>query len=286
MKITKKVVRKAVAKGADGDDGVVERKRAVERQLLSFNLTPWLLGKNIPWGSEIRRRIKESAGLAAKHARKLGYLPVVEIVEGPKPDESLYTELASVCGAGRKRIGLAIDDQWGPGTDLLRLEEIARFARLAKFAPVIMKVDFQVVRKMVAPDALTRKFKVEQGWRRGYYPQMVDALVGMSLLAARVRGIHTLVFEGWEGDEFFFKMGASSEGQTGIKQTDEPVRRLHQRELVEALRGAPKRLDGLLNLAAVPAPLSGGSGHGIELMVQGTEGAYIHVCGLPAVAAR
>ncbi|MDI7266558.1 MAG: hypothetical protein QME96_01015, partial [Myxococcota bacterium] len=138
---------------------------------ISVNLTPWLVATGddlrwvdrAPWHAELldelSARFAELRRLAAARHCNL----VIELKEGALPvrsgkkQDTFWKVLAPQGWRGSNKVGaeravgLAIDDQFGPGTDTVRMTALIEAARKAGFGMVAVKVDFHAAKALLRP---------------------------------------------------------------------------------------------------------------------------------------
>ncbi len=127
-------------------------------QYISWNITPHLVDpQHNPWWEETTTHmVTISAEITSSIGE--GWLPIIEIREGPISGaaftrllKQLDTALAlawdehETAAHLRRHPIIAIDDQWGPQTDAVRLKELCLLAHNANWE-LALKIDFKVVR--------------------------------------------------------------------------------------------------------------------------------------------
>ncbi len=120
-------------------------------KLISFNIVPEMVSMDInPWfeefAAEYEKRIIKLCNLITSR----GGIPVIEIIEGSLPKESTARiwQILSNINSQTGRIKIAIDDQFGEGTDIHRLENAITniYKNLkAEAIELIVKIDHSAV---------------------------------------------------------------------------------------------------------------------------------------------
>ncbi len=132
-----------------------------ERQpkYITCNVTPWLFTKgNNPWLEEFFELYRPAMLDFVQAVHDCGMIPVLEITEGDVLEEvsagsdkakPFLLFLDSIRMHFKEPVGLAIDDQYGPGTDMIRLQKILKNVLRSgignRFSPFIVKIHHQVV---------------------------------------------------------------------------------------------------------------------------------------------
>jgi hypothetical protein len=174
------------------------------RCLVTFNLSPGLLGRMpATWRRDALALVEAACRRVVELVRAKGGVPVVEITEGSLTEgdplwESLWAMLERLRGTGE--LGIGVDDQFAPNTDIPRLEQIIRRAGApgSGFCPILVKVDHQVVRGM-------GRYGAQAHVNPSQRELALRMLGDLSLLPAAVNHVHVhyIVFEGydgWDGD--------------------------------------------------------------------------------------
>jgi len=169
-----------------------------EERYISVNVTPWLIADargvvtKRRWHGSYLRRLGERLQDLARSASAVGLRLIVELVEGSLPRApELLDVLWGTLGGVAASAGLAIDDQFGPGTDTPRLAGILRRAGKLGFHPLIVKIDYLAVSEILS-------YSVQHDeWARAL------GVLGdhVMLVGQRDQLCSSLIFEGYSGRE-------------------------------------------------------------------------------------
>lgn len=161
---------------------------------VSVNVTPWLIAdprgvvRQRRWHASYLGRLKQTLKSLAAAAEAARLRLVVELVEGALPRSGdLQEELWETLGVVADSAGLAIDDQFGPGTDTPRLARILERAKKLGFSPIIAKLDYLAVSEVLS------HFRPSTDWSQAL------GVLGDHVMLVGLHDCTCLVFEGYSG---------------------------------------------------------------------------------------
>lgn len=175
---------------------------------ISFNITPWLLDQSQnPWFQPFKDEFVVIVKQLCDIIIHKGGTPVAEIMEGPMPafetpewvafwnffrDVQLYIHEKFP----DYNLGIAVDDQFGPGTDIQRLQRITETASSDSFnfSPIIAKIDHLAVRSILRPHAFDWNNGQQINWNEEF-----SVMGRMALLGTGVKKLDYIVYEGYRG---------------------------------------------------------------------------------------
>lgn len=184
---------------------------------VSFNLTSWLLEPEYnPWQAEFCEEYLGILERICDGIKKRNGLCVVELPEGPLPkeyDQGVWYVIRELIDKN-KLDGCAVDDQWGEGTDIKRLEVIAEF-----FAQQLVEDRLNLFMCKTDHLALFSLLKLKENWDENkknltYWPDAFRLLYQISMMIIedthlsdevrnKIEGKLIIVFEGFKGHYSF-----------------------------------------------------------------------------------
>ena len=197
-------------------------------QYITCNVTPWLFSKgNNPWLEEFVALYRSKMVDFVRAVHNRGMIPVLEITEGDilveaSADREKAKPFLHFLDSIRKEftepVGLAIDDQYGPGTDMIRLQKILNNVLSSeissRFSPFIVKIHHQVVSDLLYLsdkdtlaklnlDVLPKELHSESAIKINLLTQLISQTI-------KTHNDTLIVIEGYRGPDCF-------ENQTRIK---------------------------------------------------------------------
>ena len=191
---------------------------------ISFNITPWIFDSDFnPWVDAFSDIYVQTASKLCEQILLMGCMPIVEIMEGKLPENPKapfwsFLKNLNLVVAGNQNdgsvIGVAIDDQYGDGTDLRRLKVAAENAIAAaknlQISQLLIKIDFKALLTILGVNentkiqdlkSLTSHFKEAFSLIGHLTHHTIHTLEAFKQHGHKRSPALTIVFEGYSGED-------------------------------------------------------------------------------------